>query len=183
MQIPNEQKSISVKCYVNGSLRTLTLQESHVLFWCVPFGWLLPIDWCRFGKNSDYIRELITKSIKMFAYNLLTRGYTALSINSECMLDEHDYAPSRNVFQARAYKLAKVFGKNIPFVYDEDFDYSKKLQPAYRMVPGQKWMIVIGLAPESEIEPSEVDWTFFQTPPDGKEKEAVVKVLVEKGYL
>lgn len=183
MQIPDEQKSIPTRCYVNGHLRTLTLEEAYVLFWEVPFGWLQPYDWCRFGQNNNYMRKLITKSIKIFAYNLLTRGYRALSINSECMLEEHDYVPSRNVFQARAYKLAKAFGKNVPFVYDEDFDGTNKLQPAYRMVPGQKWLIVVGLTPENEVEPSEVDWTFFQTPPDDKEKETVVKTLVEKGYL
>ena len=74
MQIPDEQKNIPTRCYVHGHLRTLTLEEAYVLFWEVPFAWLRPHAWCRFGQNSGYMRELITKSIKMFAYNLLTRG-------------------------------------------------------------------------------------------------------------
>ena len=183
MQIPDEQKSIPTQCYVNGQLKTLTFKEAYVLFWEVPLSWLLPLDWFRFHQTHAYMRDMITLSTKMFAYNLFTRGYQTLTTNSDCMLDERGDGPSRNVFQARASKFAKIFGDDVPFIYDNDIVDRKRTIPAYRMKFDQKWLLVIGLIPETKIKPSEIDWTFFQTPPGGKEKEAVIKTLVEKGYL
>ena len=96
MWIPDEQKSIPIRSYVNGRLKTLTIEEVYVLFWEVPFAWLEPLIWIRFDKLGAYVKDVMGPSIKIFAYNLLTRGYMALTINSECMLDEHGYAPGRS---------------------------------------------------------------------------------------
>ena len=183
MRMPDEHISLTTKCYIHGSLRTLPLIEAYVLFWEVPFAWLEPINWIRHGKLDSYVKDLMKPAIKYFAYNLLTRGYMPLTINSVCMLDEHGYAPSRNNFQSKAFRLKKIFGERLPFTHDHVFDDKKKFISSYQMLPGSKWAIVVGIAPDSEIRTSEIDWTIFQIPPDNKEKKAIMKILKGKNYL
>jgi hypothetical protein len=164
MKIPDEHKNIPTQCYVNGHLKTLSFEEAYILFWEVPFAWLEPLNWLRYGEHNAYVKDLMGPSIKIFAYNLLTRGYMPLTIDSECMLDEHGYAPNRNNFQAKACRLAKLFKEYIPFIYDEVFDNRKKLIPAYRILPESRWAIVVGIAPDHEIQTTEMNWTIFQAP-------------------
>ena len=168
MQIPGQHKNIPTRCYVKGYLKTLTLEEAYVLFWQASLAWLRPINWFRSKHIRGYIRDLMTKSTKVFLYNLVTRKYLPLTINSESMLDSHDFAPSRNSFHARAHRARELFGDDVPFVYDDDFDDEKRLLPAYRMKPGQNWLIVVGVDPGTEFKDPDVDWTIFLNPPDAK---------------
>lgn len=172
MQITDDKKHIPILCYVNGRQSTLTLEEAYTLFWIVPFAWLLPLDWFRSGLRQGYMRKLVHKAVKVFAYNLFTRSFLPLRIDSECMLDEHGYSPSRNCFQSRACKLAKIFEGKSPYAFDDCIRISGKLQPAYRMIPGQEWLIVVGVKPESEFTDHDIDWTVFQTHPNQQGKSA-----------
>jgi hypothetical protein len=169
MQFPDDKKSIPVQCYVTGHLKTLPLQEAYVLFWKVHFGWLLLLDWFRsgFGKSAKqgYMRRLVQKSGKRFGYNLLTRRSLPLTINDRCMLDEHDFPPSRNNFAARAARFAKVAGGFSLFEYDEVFDDGRNGVPAYRPNPDVDWLIVLKVAPDSSFKDTDVDWSLFQNPP------------------
>ena len=170
MEFPDEKKNIPVQCYLNGHLKLLPLQDAYALFWEVHFGWLVLLDWFRsgFGKNAKqgYMRKLVQKSGKIFGYNLLTRGLLPLAINDQCMIDEHDYPPSRNTFHARAARFARVADGFPLFEYDENVGGGKSLQPAYRPNPDVQWLILVGVDPASSFTNTDVDWKLFQTPPD-----------------
>ncbi len=84
------------------------------------------------------------------------------------MTDEHDYAPSRNNFHARAARFAKVTSGFSLFEYDENFDGRKCLQPAYRPNPDTQWLIIVGVDPESSFTNADIDWALFQNPPEHK---------------
>jgi hypothetical protein len=188
MQIPGEQKCIPTQCSMSGHLKTLTLEEAYVLFWEVSFGWLLLLDWFRTSfaesEKSGYVSKLAKFSGMDFGYKLLTRGALALAMNENCMLDEHGYGPSRNTFAQDARRFAKLFPKKArPYESTQVIDRDGYRQLAYRMIPGQKWLIVVGVDAESSFTNLDVDWTIFQTPPDPKIRETVLKVLVEKKYL
>ena len=160
--IPADKKHIQINCYVNGRLRILTLDKAYSLFWGVLFAWLAPLDWFRSNEKQDYMRNLVTKSTKVFAFNLFTRGYLPLTINSRCMLDEHGYPQSRNAFQAKACRLAKLFNGKPPYYFNECYLNKRGWQPAYQMNPGQEWLIVLGVDPDGEFNNLDVDWTIFQ---------------------
>ena len=172
MQIPDEQKSIPTRCYVKGYLKTLTLEEAYVLFWEMPFAWLLMLDWYRFGfgksEKTGYVSELAKFSGMEFGYKLLTRRALPLAINAPCMLDEYGYGPNRNAFTQCARRFGELFpDKARPYESTQVIDDHGFRQLTYRMKRGVKWLIVVGVDPKSEFKKNEIeiDWEIFQTPP------------------
>jgi hypothetical protein len=182
MQIPDEQKSVPTLCYINGQKKTLNLEEAYVLFWILPFAWLLPVDWFRYHKITAYMRDVAKKSTKIFLMHLLNRGYLALTINDDCMRDKHGDPLSPNAFAAKAARLRKIFGdEEVPFIYEDALQDNKGTVQAYRMSPGQTWIVVMSVEKNSEYTDADIDWTIFQTPPDPKTRERVLKTPKEKG--
>lgn len=170
MQIPDEQKDIPIKCYVIGRLLTLSLEEAYELFWKMSFAWLLPLDWFRSGfeksEKTGYVSKVAQFSGMEFGYKLLTRRTLALAINSPCMLDEHGYGPSRGAFIRYAHRFGELFpNKARPYESTQVIDDRGLRQLAYRMKPDEKWLIVVGVDPESEFKNTEIDWNIFQKRP------------------
>lgn len=173
MRIPKDMKDIPLLCYPNGRRKILPLEEAYKLFWKVTFAWLLPLDWFTSGSGKfatdGYAGRIAQQPPMKFAFKMLTRGALALAINDSALLDEHGDSPSPNLFYAWAARFGKLFKGPKPYEYIKVSDQYGRRQPAYRMKPGEAWLIVIGVDPENrEYTDLDVDWELFQVPPGSR---------------
>jgi hypothetical protein len=184
MQLPKEEKNIMLPCDLNGHRKILTMEQAHVIFWEVNLAWLLALDWFRYYEMKAYIRDVATKSTKILLLHLLTRGFLPLTINHECVRDKHGNCPSPNNFAAKGTRLRAVFsGKLAPFIYEDSWSEDKYTVQAFRMAPGQTWLVVFEPDSKNGKESTSVEWEVFQQPPNPKTRARVLKKLKEDGYL
>ena len=169
MQISDDMRKIPLLCFLDGRRKVLPFEEAYKLFWRVTFSWLLPLDWFRSGfrksATDGYAGKIAQQPPMRFAFKMLTRGALALAINDSALLDEHGDSPSHGLLYAWAARFGKLFKGPKPYEYMKVSDQYGRRQPAYRMKPGETWLIVIGVDPENhECTDLDVDWELFQVP-------------------
>lgn len=160
--------NVPVRVCLNGYPKILPFGVAYVIFWKVRFGWMLNLDWFRSrtsqGNKTGYVGKVVKNKASYFIYHLLTRGCLALGINDNCLQDEHQESPSPNLFNAYAYRFGKLFTGSRPYEFMLVPDGPGPRVRAYRMKCGETWMILLGLAPETQIPDAEVEWPLFCSP-------------------
>ncbi len=176
MQIPEDMKAIPIVCFDNGRRTILPFEEVYRLFWLVTLGWVLLSDFVRtgFGKQARQgsISKVVYGSAIRFVFNLLTHGRLVLAREDICLLDEHDDPPSPQLFPVWAYRFGKLFNGSRPCEHVSFTDPRGHRHCGYRMKPGQTWLVVVEVDPDSRFGNEDVDWTIFETPPDRLENSA-----------
>ena len=171
MQVPEHLKDIPVECNVNGRKnKTLSIEEAYSRFWEADFAWNKLTDEFRSGSGKNakqgFMMDFAQPSGTYFALKMLTRGSLALAVNDSCMLDEDGFEPTKDVFTANACKFGRCFKGEKIFKAVYIYDDKNRRQLAYRVRPGKKWIIILGLVPGSNLTNEEIEWEIFQTAPD-----------------
>lgn len=161
-------------CYVNGFRYIKPSDEVQRLFRAADFAWVLRTDDYRSGCGKDaksgYVGKVAKEAGRRFGYALLTHGSLPLTIDDDCLLDEHGRRPGRNLFACWAAKFGRLFEGEKPYAFSTvllDGDV-----PVYRMKPGKRWIIVVGIDPDCGISDVEFDWRVFESPTGGHKRSA-----------
>ena len=171
-----EQENVPLKCYHNGHGKVLPLKEAHALFWDVHYGWLLKLDWYRFEVDgyagACYLYTKVEDCGRLFARYLHTRGTLCLTFGDWAYIQAKPDPLSLNAFQATARRFIKTFDglpkATRPFRYVKAHGAKGLMEPAYRMRPDREWLVVVGVAPKSEVPDEDVDWSVFLVDPRKK---------------
>lgn len=193
--VQNPQQTSTLNCFLNGRKAKLTFEEAHSRLWECSIGWVLPIHWLRhktrqcegqFGLNN-----VATRGALQFGFELMTRGYSLLSVEAFTERLRLDVPMSPSTFHARASRFARAFQiepgcseqaareKYRPFEYVELL--SPYYQPAYKMRDEVSWLIILDSidgqmvsakcnAIHSELESynETINWDALKQPPDSR---------------
>ena len=171
MEIPDDMKAIPLTCFHNGRKKILPVEEAHNLLWIVTLGWVMLSDFFRTGGGKQAKRGFLAKIVQgsaiKFAFNILTHGSLALAREDSCFADEHGDPPDRDLFAVWAYRFGKLFKKGLrPYEHVAFTDPNGHRRFGYRMKPGETWLVIVEVDPDSGFGNEDVDWTLFETPPD-----------------
>jgi len=88
-----------------------------------------------------------------------------MCVDDSCLEDEHGDSPSRGLVAAWVYRFASIFTgpKATESLHVTGMHGIREL--AYRVKPGVDWLLVLGVAPDSPVPDTAVDWTGFCIPP------------------
>ena len=163
MGVKDDAPRMLLACYVDGYRRVEALDVVLQLCQAVNFAWVMRTDYFRAGFSKDatkgYVGKIAKEVGRRFAHALLMRGSLPLTID-DFPLDEHGESISRNLFHCWAAKFGRLFSGEKPYEFTTlliDGDV-----PAYRMMPGKRWLIVVDIDPECGVDPMGFDWRVFE---------------------
>ncbi len=177
MIVPDYMKKIPLRCSLTGRAKVLPLEEAYSIFWSVNFAWVRLRDFFKSGGQGRIPKQGILGRIApglatKFIIKLLTRTTLALTIDDECLLDEHNDPPVANTFNVWAFRFGSCFDGPWPHRHLLVPDEGGIRRSAYCMRPGETWLLILGVDAKSGFDDSDVDWNVFLEPPERLEDSA-----------
>lgn len=157
--------------------KSLSWPEAYRIFWESVIGWLLPIQWYKYGTDpmphSGYIYEHVSRNARKFGFHLHNRGLMPLTLTGYRHLEP---APSgypqisKELFISIAHKWSLLYrgiGMDTrPFLYVPVEGTGRTDEPAYCIKPDISRLLILGVDPACGLRDDDFDWSLFQTPPD-----------------